>query len=286
MDGSSRTINPACLWSLRAQASKGLGKTSSWVQTLLQDAAFREPRHALPWMAAGKANAEEQMLVEANSKPHDIVIYTDGSVTRDQSGWGFMVKQGGRTVQEDSGVHRVTTSSLSTEVEAVTYAIQWLASQLTHRLCMPSFSQTQWTSCKRWSLEWAALTGTQPCTVFCYKDFCGSTVLGMPESVGMKGQINWQAQQISHLEELSEHGQVRASQHWSTEGKQSGERKRSTFHPPRSRTICVLPGKYWHSFEGNLGDTAERQSRARMGLSECYDAILSWNWNWNNSWLH
>ena len=47
---------------------------------------------------------------------------------------------------------------------------------------MPSFSQTQWTSCKRWSLEWAAPTGTQPCTVFGYKDFCGSTVLGTPES--------------------------------------------------------------------------------------------------------
>ena len=36
------------------------------------------------------------MLVEANSKPHDLVIHTDGSVTRDQSVCGFMVKQGGR----------------------------------------------------------------------------------------------------------------------------------------------------------------------------------------------
>ena len=34
-------------------------------------------------------NAVVQMLVEANSNPHDIVIYTDGSVTRDRSGWGF-----------------------------------------------------------------------------------------------------------------------------------------------------------------------------------------------------
>ena len=69
------------------------------------------------------------MLVEANSKPHDTMIYTDGSVTRDQSGWGFMVKQGGRTVHEDSGAHRVMTSSLTMEVEAVTHAMQWLASQ-------------------------------------------------------------------------------------------------------------------------------------------------------------
>ena len=69
------------------------------------------------------------MLVEANSKPHDIVIYTDGSVTRDRFCWGFTFKQGGRTVHEDSGAHRVTTSSLTKEVEAVTHAIQWLASQ-------------------------------------------------------------------------------------------------------------------------------------------------------------
>ena len=32
-------------------------------------------------------------------------------------------------------------------------------------LHMPSFSQTQWTSCRRWSLEWAAPTGTQPCSL-------------------------------------------------------------------------------------------------------------------------
>ena len=270
-----------------------------------------------------------------------------------------------------------------------------------------------WTSCKRWSLEWAASTGTQPCTVFGYKDFCGSTALGTPESVGMNGQIDWQAQQISHLvcslagqrcseawgtfstrtsqsitalmvwrkeewkkeaadippskvdndlcstrqilalfrgqpwgdcwetgrsangpfralrchlelklklklsdelrsqwewtgretgkhsryhiwsaawqgrgaprlEELSQHGQARASQHWWSEGKRSGERKWPTFHPPRSRTIYVQPGKYWHCFEGNLGETAERRDGARMGLSERYDAILSWNWNWSS----
>ena len=69
------------------------------------------------------------MFVEANSKQRDIVIYTNGSVIRDRSGLGFIVKQGGRTVHEDSGVHRVTTSSLTIEAEAVTHAIQWLASQ-------------------------------------------------------------------------------------------------------------------------------------------------------------
>ena len=61
------------------------------------------------------------------------------------------------------------------------------------------------------------------------------------------------------------------------------ERGVETFHPPRSRTICVQPGKYWHCFKGNFGETAQRQGGVRMGLSKCYDAILSsnWNWNWN-----
>ena len=85
-------------------------------------------KHCRKWPAE-KVNADVQMLVEANSKPHDIVIYTDGSVTRERSGWGFTVKQDGRTVHEDSGSHRVTTSNLTMEVDAVTHAIQWLASQ-------------------------------------------------------------------------------------------------------------------------------------------------------------
>ena len=62
------------------------------------------------------------------------MIYTDGSVTRDRSGWGFTVKQGGRTVHEDSGAHRVTTSFLTMEAEAVTHAMQWLASQRDARI--------------------------------------------------------------------------------------------------------------------------------------------------------
>ena len=62
------------------------------------------------------------MLAEVNRKPHD-VIYTDGSVTRDRSGLGFTVKQGGRTIHEDSGAHGVTTSSMTMGVEAVTHAM-------------------------------------------------------------------------------------------------------------------------------------------------------------------
>ena len=43
--------------------------------------------HCCEWPAE-KATVEIQMLVKTSSKPHDIVIYTDGSASRDRSGWG------------------------------------------------------------------------------------------------------------------------------------------------------------------------------------------------------
>ena len=118
------------------------------------------------------------MLVEANSKPHDIVIYTDGSATRNWSGWGLTVKQDGRTVHEDSGSHRVTASSLTMEVEAVTHATQWLASQrdaqITHAIVLTD-SMNLLQKCGVWNgLPRLAHSHA----VFGYKDFCGSTVLG------------------------------------------------------------------------------------------------------------
>ena len=42
------------------------------------------------------------MLIKVNSKPQD--IYTDDSVTRNQSGWRFTVKQGKKTKYADSGI--------------------------------------------------------------------------------------------------------------------------------------------------------------------------------------
>ena len=57
-------------------------------------------------------------------------------------------------------------------------------------------------------------------------------------------------------------------------GVEKGSGRHSTL---QGRERSVKPGKYWHCFEGNLGETVERQGEARMGLSERYDAILSRN---------
>ena len=68
------------------------------------------------------------MLANANSKPHDIAIYTQGSVTRDRSGWGFS-QTGWKDLSTKTVVPTVMIYSLTMEVGAVTHAIQWLATQ-------------------------------------------------------------------------------------------------------------------------------------------------------------
>ena len=48
------------------------------------------------------------------SQSHDIKICKDGSVTEDQPGRGFSVKEG-RKIHEDALANKVTTSSLTTQ---------------------------------------------------------------------------------------------------------------------------------------------------------------------------
>ena len=56
-------------------------------------------------------------------------MYTDGSVTKDQSGWIFTVKQGATTIHGDSTAFTVSTCSLTMEMEAVSHALRWVASR-------------------------------------------------------------------------------------------------------------------------------------------------------------
>ena len=73
---------------------------------------------------------------QQTARPH----YTDGSVTKDQSGRAFTVKQGATTILEDSAAYTVPASSLIMEVEAVTHAVRWIAlrgdSQTTHTILL------------------------------------------------------------------------------------------------------------------------------------------------------
>ena len=94
MDGPSKTINPiqdVCSLAELKQVrdwEKHPAEFKPYFKTLLSE---NIGTHCHEW-PAGKASAEVQMLVEANSKLHDIVVYTDSSATRDWSGWEFRVK--------------------------------------------------------------------------------------------------------------------------------------------------------------------------------------------------
>ena len=79
-------------------------------------------------MLTYRKRMETTALIQENSKPQDPIVYTDGSVTKDLSGWGFTVKQGATTIHEDSAAYTVLTSSLTVEAEAVIHAFRWIAS--------------------------------------------------------------------------------------------------------------------------------------------------------------
>ena len=85
-------------------------------------------KHCREW-PAGKTESEIKLLIQENSKPQDLIVYTDDSVTKDQSGWGFTGKKGATTIHEDCAAYTISTSSLTMEVEAVTHALQWIATR-------------------------------------------------------------------------------------------------------------------------------------------------------------
>ena len=89
------------------------------------------------------------------------------------------------------------TFSLTMEVEAVTQAVQWSASQrdaqVAHAIILTdSMNLLQKMESGMGCPDWHR-------AMHSCKDFCGSTALAMLKSVGMNGQIDWQAQQVSHL---------------------------------------------------------------------------------------
>ena len=56
---------------------------------------------------AGKTESEMKLLVKESSRLQYLIAYTAGSVTKDQSGWGFTVMQGATTIHEDSAAYTV-----------------------------------------------------------------------------------------------------------------------------------------------------------------------------------
>ena len=78
-------------------------------------------KHCLKW-PGGKTESEIKFLIQENSKPQDLIVYTDDPVTKDLSQCGFTVKQGATTIHEIYAAYTVSISSLTMKAEAVTQA--------------------------------------------------------------------------------------------------------------------------------------------------------------------
>ena len=196
-------------------------------------------------------------------------------------------QQGGRTVHEDSGAHRVTASSLTMEAEAVTHAIQWLASQrdaqITHAIILTdSMNLLQKVEsgmgCPDWHTAMHSLRLQRLLWIYCpghagvsgneradrlasTADITSGLQLGRAEVLrGLRNFLNMDRPEHHSTDRLKERGV------------EKGSGRHSTL---QGRERSVFKDKYWHCFEGNLGETAERRGRVRMGLSERYDIILS-----------
>ena len=86
-------------------------------------------RECREW-APGATHAEVETIIEENSRPGDVIIFTDGSVVREQkSGWAYSARVDGQIISENSMACSTTLSSMMTEINAVTLALTWVSSQ-------------------------------------------------------------------------------------------------------------------------------------------------------------
>ena len=109
-------------------------KGESWVHVQDETESFTQViatlgRECREW-APGATHAEVETIIEENSRPGDVIIFTDGSVVREQkSGWAYSARVDGQIVSEDSMACSTTLSSMMTEINAVTLALTWVSSQ-------------------------------------------------------------------------------------------------------------------------------------------------------------
>ena len=200
-----------------------------------------------------------------------------------------MVRQGGRTVHEDSGAHRVTTSSLTIEVEAVTHSIQWLASQrdaqITHAIILTdSMNLLQkiesGMGCLDWHTAMHSLRLQRLLWIYCpghagvsrneradrlasTADITSGLQLGRVEVVrGLRDFLNMDRPEHYSIDRLNERGVEKGSGRHST----LRGRERSVFNQTNIGTV---------SRATSAKETAEIRGGARMGLSERYATIWS-----------
>ena len=92
---------------------QGVGKLPKPIPTSLQEHPCQktwELMYSREW-PAGKTDSEIKLPIQEHSKQQDFIVYSDGSVAKDQSARGFTVKQGATTI------HNATTTRLNLQLD-------------------------------------------------------------------------------------------------------------------------------------------------------------------------
>ena len=268
LDGSSRGLNTASMPAYRAQANQWVGKVPKLIPASPRNTPARRLGKAGREWPAGRTEWEIKLLIQENSRPQDLIMYTDGSVTEDQSGWGFTVEQG--------AAYTVLTSSLTMEVEPVIHVLHWIASRGDRRHTLAT---------KKWKMEWEAQSGMCQWSTSTFENSRGCTALDMPEWKGhdRTDRLAGKATLTSGLH-LGRFEVRRSSRHYlqaqsqghhtidrlETWGVERGNARRSSFKGrERANVNQTNTGTVSKATLGKL-------LRDGVGFSECLYTILNW----------
>ena len=92
MDGSSRGFYTSSTQLTELKQTKELERYPDRFQRLYETLLPENLGKHFPEWPAGKTESEIKLPIQENSKPQDRIVYTDVSVIKDQSVWGFTVK--------------------------------------------------------------------------------------------------------------------------------------------------------------------------------------------------
>ena len=116
---------------------------------------------------SGKPESVIKFLIQENIKPQDLIVYTDGSVTKDQSGWGFTVivssmEQPPSTKTVQPIPYTISTYIYNYITSSFTHALHWIAQRGESDHTWYHLHKFNELATKSQKVEWEAQTGMCP----------------------------------------------------------------------------------------------------------------------------
>ena len=98
-------ISSLALFSVRFQSDDAASMAAKGLRQAVVAGDFNNISLILSRIANRQTDSEINRLpIQENNKQQNLRVYTDGSVTKDQSGWGCTVKQSATTTPENGGL--------------------------------------------------------------------------------------------------------------------------------------------------------------------------------------